>query len=280
VVDYANGPAASILPALLMRLGVDVVALNERQDESKISLSQDEFQRALDRLAAITSAVGANLGVRIDVGGERVWLVDHQGHKLSGGMAAAVLTELLLRSETMRGGAIALPLNLADLFEPLARSHHAQTIRVKNDHQALMEAALEPDVRLAVSGGGDFIFPAFQPVMDGHMAIAQVLQLLAEHHTTLLDVVRSLPTFHLAQRRVYCAWENKGTILRILNEHYHDRVISNIDGIKLRLNENDWVLVAPDPDGPFFHIYAESGTRESANALSDRYMRIIEGMRS
>lgn len=280
VVDYANGPASSILPSLLTRLGVGVVALNERIDETKISLEQQEFQRALDRLGAITAAVGAQLGVRIDVGGERIWLVDQKGSKLSGGMAAAVLTELLLRDGKMRGGAIALPLNLPNLFEPLAEKYGARVIRVKNDHQALMEAAQERDVVLACSGGGDFIFPSFQPAMDGLMALAKLLELLAVHQTTLMEVVRGLPGFHLAQRRVYCAWEHKGAVLRVLNEQYHDRLLSSTDGVKMKLNATDWVLIAPDPDGPFFHIHAEGVTREGANANADRYARIVEGLRT
>ncbi len=280
VVDYANGPASSVLPSLLTRLGVEVVALNERLDETKISLEQQDFQRALDRLGAITAAVGAQLGVRIDVGGERIWLVDQKGSKLSGGMAAAVLTELLLREETLRGGAIALPMNLPNLFEPLAEKYGARVVRVQNDHQALMEAAQEAAVCFAFSGGGDFIFPAFQPAMDGLMALVKLLELLAVHQTTLQEVVRGLPNFHLAQRRVYCAWELKGTVLRVLNEQNHDRLISNTDGIKLKMNAHDWVLITPDPDGPFFHIHAEGATRETANANADRYARIVEGLRA
>ena len=280
VVDYANGPTASVLPLVLNRLNVDVIALNERIDENKISLSQDEFQRALDRLGAITVAVGASLGVRIDVGGERIWLVDHQGHKLSGGTAAAVLSELLLQDPSLRGCTVALPLNLPNLFEPLIQKHGAHIVRVKNDQQMLMEAAMAPDVHFAFGGGGDFIFPEFQPAVDGHMAIAKVLELLAVHQTTLLDVVRGLPPFHVAQRRVYCAWENKGGVLRVLNEQYHDRILSNTDGVKMRLNGNDWVMIAPDPDGPFFHIYAEGGTRDASNNTADRYARIVEGLRT
>jgi len=39
-------------------------------------------------------------------------------------------------------------------------------------------------------------------------------------------------------------------------------------------------LIAPDPDGPFFHIHAEGATRENANATADRYARIVEGLRT
>ncbi len=280
VVDYANGPAVTVLPSLLTNLGIDVVALNERIDENKISLTQEEFQRALDRLGAITAAVGADLGVRIDVGGERIWLVDHQGHKLSGGVSAAVLTDLLLRETSLRGSSIALPLNLPTFFEPLIQERGVNLLRVKNDQQALMEAALAPDVRLAFGGSGDFVFPEFQPAIDGQMAIAKLLELLAVHKTRLHEVVHSLPAFFMAQRRVYCALEHKGVVLRVLNEQYHDRILSNMDGLKLLLNPTDWVMIVPDPDGPFFHIYSEGSSRDSANAIADRYARIVEGLRT
>lgn len=280
VVDYANGPAAQVLPDLLGRLGVNIVALNERIDESKISLPQDEFQRALDRLAAITDAVKAHLGVRIDAAGERIWLVDEHGHKLSGGTTAAVLVELLVRDPAIRNGTIVMPLHQPNFFEPLIASRGVNVLRVKNDHQSLMEAALDPGVRLALSGAGDFIFPKFQPVIDGLMAIAKLLELLALHKTTVGQVVRSLPVFNLAQRRVYCSYDHKGTVMRMLTEENKDRVISNADGVKLQLNETDWVLISPDPDGPFFYVYAEASTREGVAAIADRYSRIIEGMRT
>jgi mannose-1-phosphate guanylyltransferase/phosphomannomutase len=135
-------------------------------------------------------------------------------------------------------------------------------------------------VHLAFNGGGDFIFPAFQPVPDGLIALAKLLELLAVEKTTLLDVVRSLPPFYLAQRRVYCAWENKGAALRVLHQQYHDRILSTTDGVKLRVTPTEWVLIAPDPDGPFFHIHAEGSTRENANATADRHARIVEGLRT
>jgi mannose-1-phosphate guanylyltransferase / phosphomannomutase len=277
VVDYANAPSAFVLPALLDRLGLGVVALNERIDENRITVNQEEFQRALDRLAAITSAVAADLGVRLDVGGERIWLVDRHGQKVSGPSAAAAFAELLLTRDP--GGAIAVPINQPNIFETLAARHHARVMRVKIDPQALMEAAMEPDVRMVMSGAGDFILPGFQPAVDGMMALAKLLELLTLEQTTLADVVKDLPPYYMAQRRVYCPWEHKGTVLRMLNEQYKDSIVNDIDGIKLGLNSHDWVLISPNPDEPVFHVYAEADTRENANMHADRYARIIEGLR-
>lgn len=277
VVDYANAPAALVLPGLLDRLGISVVALNERIDENRIPMQQEEFQRALERLEAITSAVSADLGVRMDVGGERIWLVDQHGQRLPGPTAGAAFMELLLRGE--EGGAVAVPVNQPDIFEKIAQSHGVRLVRVKNDPQALMDAATEPDVKLAVSGAGDFILPKFHPAVDGMIAVAKLLELLAKHKTTLTEVVKALPPYFLAQRRVYCAWDHKGTLLRLLNEQYKDCIIDNTDGVKLDLNSHDWVLISPNPDEPVFHVYAEADSHEAANTIADRYARIIEGLR-
>jgi mannose-1-phosphate guanylyltransferase / phosphomannomutase len=277
VVDYANAPAAYVLPGLLDRLGISVVALNERIDENRIPLQQQHFQRALDRLEAITSAVSADLGVRIDVGGERIWLIDQRGQKLSGPTAGAAFVELLLTVEG--GGAVAVPVNQPDIFETIAQRHGARVVRVKNDPQALMDAATEPDVKLALSGAGDFILPKFHPAVDGMYALAKLLELLARLKTTLADVVQDLPPYYVAQRRVYCAWDHKGTLLRLLNEQYKDCIINNTDGVKLNLNSHDWVLISPNPDEPVFHVYAEARSHEAANTIADRYARIIEGLR-
>jgi mannose-1-phosphate guanylyltransferase/phosphomannomutase len=112
------------------------------------------------------------------------------------------------------------------------------------------------------------------------MAIAKLMELLARHKTNLADVVKSLPPYYVAQRRVYCAWEHKGTVMRVLNEQYKDEIVSNIDGVKLSLNSHDWVLISPDPDEPIFHVYSEASTRTSAETIVDRYARIVEGLRA
>jgi mannose-1-phosphate guanylyltransferase/phosphomannomutase len=277
VVDYANAPAALVLPGLLDRLGISVVGLNERIDENRIPLQQEEFQRGLEQLASITSALSADLGVRLDVGGERIWLVDQHGQKLPGPAAGAAFMELLLAVE--EGDAVAVPVNQPGIFEEIAKRHGAHVVRVKNDPQALMDAATEPDVKLAVSGAGDFILPKFQPAVDGMMAVAKLLELLARQETTLAEVVKGLPPYYIAQRRVYCAWDHKGTLLRLLNEQYKDCIIDNTDGLKLNLDGRDWVLISPNPDEPVFHVYAEANSNEAANTIADRYARIIEGLR-
>ena len=66
--------------------------------------------------------------------------------------------------------------------------------------------------------------------------------------------------------------------MRLLNQQYKDRRAEMIDGIKILLGEQEWVLILPDPDYPKFHIYSEARTDAEAQELVDRYIRIVEGL--
>jgi mannose-1-phosphate guanylyltransferase/phosphomannomutase len=65
--------------------------------------------------------------------------------------------------------------------------------------------------------------------------------------------------------------------MRILSEQYRERREDPIDGVKIDLGE-EWVLVLPDADRPLFHVLAESRSRDSAQALADKYARVVTGL--
>jgi mannose-1-phosphate guanylyltransferase/phosphomannomutase len=262
-------------------LGCTVVALNERTDESKMSVSSEVFQRGIEQLAAITAAVKADLGLRIDVGGERVWFVDRHGNKLSGTVSAAAFAELALRaSDHNQPRTLAVMVNQPSLFDEIAERHGARVRRTKIEPQALMEAMADPEVTLALSGAGEFINPSFHRLVDGMFPVAKLLEFLATQKVTFEDVINTLPPYHVAQRRVSCPWEQKGKVMRLLNEQYKDHIKDQVDGLKISLGEREWVLIVPESDEPIFMIYAEGSSPDSADLLIDRYTRVIEGLRA
>ncbi len=281
VVDYANAPTSLVLPAVLTDLGCTVVAVNERIDETKMAVPSDVFLRGLDQLAAITAAVTADLGVRLDVSGERVWWVDGKGQKLSGTTAAAAFLELALRAQPAGApGTIAVMANQPQLFDDIAARHGAQVRRTKIEPQALMAAVANDGATLAMSGAGEFIVPSFHPLIDAMFPIAKMLEFLATQRTTLMDVAAALPAYHVAQRDVPCSWDQKGMVMRLLNEQNKDSIVEQVGGIRIRQDDREWALIVPDADDPIFYIYTEASSDEAAAALADRYVRVIEGLRA
>jgi mannose-1-phosphate guanylyltransferase/phosphomannomutase len=252
------------------------VPLAAHVDGEKMSVLPVEFDQALRQLTLITSVLDTKLGVRLDVGGEKIFLVDHEGQYVPDLIASAAMASLALQSS--RGGTIVAPVHLPSIFETIAAQYDGRVLRCKMDPHDLMTTSAHEGVIMAADGMGNFVFPQFQPVIDGLLAVVKLLEFLATRKTTLAAVVSRLPAFHVSRSDVSCPWEAKGKVMRLLNQQYKDRRAEMIDGIKILLGEQEWVLILPDPDYPKFHIYSEARTDAEAQELVDRYIRIVEGL--
>ena len=105
MVDYAHAPAADVLPDLLNRLAVDVVPLNARVDANKLSLAQDEFRAGRAQLARIARALdNVCLGVRLDVGGEKMFVADDTGSTVPDPVMCAAMAALVFRTLSRQHG--------------------------------------------------------------------------------------------------------------------------------------------------------------------------------
>lgn len=276
IVDYANANPSSILPNILRRLTIDVVELNANLDDSRLFQTAQEFEEGMERLARITPVLGAHLGVRIDGGGERLFLVDDSGHRLPGMQALAAITDLAMAVNG--GGTVAVPVTAPRAFEQIAARHGGKIVRTRTALAALMHTASENrDMLLLGDGAGDYIFPSFYPVADGLFAIVKIMELLTLRQVRLSEVVHNLPQYYMHQTRVPCRWEHKGKVMRILNQQYQERRLDQIDGIKIDLGA-EWVLILPDPDGPFFYIIAEGRSDDQARILTEKYAGLVTGL--
>ncbi|MCB0064373.1 MAG: NTP transferase domain-containing protein [Caldilineaceae bacterium] len=276
VVDYSHGLTADTLTSIFNSLGVDVLPLNARVDETKLAMLQSEFKANQERVSKIVRALGADLGVQFDVGGEKIFLVDDQGNVLSDVMAAALMTELALYANPSR--TVAALITLPNAFDTIARWHSSRLLRIGNNMQRLMLNAQDEGILVAIDGTGNYIFPDFQPTVDGMMAMARLLEYMAIRNLPLSKVVEYLPPIHLARRTVHCPWGDKGRLMRLLNEQYKGRWIEAIDGLKVHLSDEKWVHFWPNPDKPEFEVLTEATSVESAAELAIEYEMLLKGL--
>jgi mannose-1-phosphate guanylyltransferase/phosphomannomutase len=276
VMDYGHGSSTLVLPPILNTLGCEVIALNASMDESRFSRTAEEFDRDMHSLASITATLNADLGVRIDTGGERIYVVDDKGNIVEGMKLLAAMTSLMLR--TQPGATIAVPVTAPSAINVVVEQYHGNVVHTKVAAHALMSAAGREGIALVGDGEGGFIFPTLlHSAFDGMIAVAKMLELLATFDLKLSEVIDMLPPYHLIRTKVACPWEYKGKVMRILSEQYRERRTQPIDGIKIDLGE-EWVLVMPDADRPLFHVLAESNSRDQALALAEKYARVVSGL--
>ncbi len=276
VVDCANAPSSTILPRALTDLHAGVVALNAQLDEQRMSILRDEFDSGREQLRLITQTLNANLGVRLDVGGERIFVVDDLGRQVSEMRMAAAFAWLALRATP--GGMIAVPMNAPRVFERIAADLGGQIWRTRLDQAELMQCAREKDVLLAADGLGNIIFPSFHPTIDGLFAVAKLLEYLACERVKLSEVVDRLPDFHRIERRVNCPWDERGTLMRRLNERFYSVRDPDAEAIQITISEQEWLLIAPSGDEPYLMVYAEGISQSQATSLADEYAALVRSM--
>ena len=276
VLDYAFGSASSIFPGVLGALGVDVISLNAYLDERRISKTAEEFQRSLTQLSNIVRTLGADLGVLLDTGGEKVFLVDEKGEILAGDLTLALVSLLVMR--TQPGGRIVVPVTASRAVERLAAEHGFTVTRSRGTLRALTEAALGSDVVLVGEEKGGLIFPRFQPAFDGMAAIVTILEMMARLDVRLHQLTRAVPETHVVRVEVPCPDERKGAVMRRLIEATKGDDVELIEGVRLTRGE-EWVAAIPDADRACFHVVAESVDRDRARVLAEEYRERIDGWR-
>ena len=273
VVDYSHGLAADTLAHILNQLDVDVVPLNARMDESKLAMLQDEFRANLARAGKIVTALEADVGVQIDVGGEKLFIVDEHGTMLDDITAAALMVELVLAANP--GQTVAAPVTMPNAFETIAQWHDGHLLRIRNSIHGLVDAAERADILLAVDGAGNFVFPKFQPAIDGMLATVCLLENLAHAQKSVSEVVAYLPSAHIAHTRVDCPWSAKGMVMRRLNVEHGGQRVEVLDGLKIFLTDYEWVHLMPHPERANFLVQAEADSPGRAEEIVDLYRQKI-----
>ena len=189
VIDYAYGATSMVMPNVLAKLGADVLAVNPYA--STAGMLRFDRDAAAQRVAGLVGASGAHLGGVLGPAGERLTLIDDEGHVLTDTESTLAMLELV--GDHLLGDTIALPVNVTTHAERLAQAHGIRVRPTKLTAQALADAATEPGVGMAADGQGGFILPGFLPAFDAAAAFVKVLDLLARTGQRLSTLVAALP---------------------------------------------------------------------------------------
>ena len=268
VVDYAHSTASLVFPTILGELGVDVVALNAYIDAKKITKSKEEFDHSLNQLSDIVTTLKADVGFLLDNGAEKVFLVDERGKIIDNDTAMLVMAYLVM--STYKKGTIAVPVTVSSVIDELAKQFDFNIIRTGTSPRNIMKASKEKDVIFVADCNGGFIFPEFQNSFDAMYAVGNLIKMLSQTEFTISMIRREIPSFEVFHKAIPCSWDKKGQVMRNAIEYAKGKKTELIDGVKIFLN-NGWVLLLPDPDEAYFHIWAEARDKTTAKGFIDIY---------
>jgi mannose-1-phosphate guanylyltransferase/phosphomannomutase len=274
VVDYAFGPAALIGPSVMGRLGCDMLAINAYIDEYRPVLAPSQIDVMVGKVADHVRNSGSDLGVLLDPGGERAYLVDDLGRSVSN----SDMLLAMLGHETRRGvKRVALPVSCSLECERIVTDSGGTVHWSPTALATLMARAEHRGIDFAGNDEGVLLFPSLHPAPDGMMIFCKTLEMVAGYGRPLSELVDSLPEVHVARRTVRTPWDQKGAVMRHVSSVAGPGKVILLDGVKV-VEGRRWALVIPHPDEPLCKIWAEAATAEEAEELAGHYVGVIESV--
>jgi len=271
VVDYSSGAATQVLPRVLQEMNCTVIPLNASPEEIVAEQDDKAFQARLVEIGVITQAVNANLGLFIDSPGERVFLIDQDGKVLPHDIGFAVLAQLALVGKP---GLLLGPASASLAFSKIAEQLESRFVPTKTTPGSVLRSAQHTETVLASDGVGGYCWPEFQLAFDGVYTTAKLLELLATSGVGLRELRAHVPRVGYERVVIFCPWEAKGRVMRmVMEKHLEDRV-DLTDGVKVFVDDG-WVLVVPDPDRPEYQVIASTEDPVHASRLVDEYAAMV-----
>lgn len=265
VIDFAHGGASEIFGGVFAALDMEVISLNAYPDPN---LPLETERHGLDQMQSIVRSVGADLGIQIGRGAEKMIVVDKNGEVLSDQMLLLIVTSMFLSNNQARR--IAVPVMASMGVESIAEEFGVGVTRVRSDHLAMMQAFQQEDVDFVGGTRGGFIFSRFQLGADAMFCAIKLLELLAKSDTELSVERRKQEKYHMVSSLVPCPWAKKGQVMRLLMEHTEGKNRQLVDGARFQEN-GSWVWIAPSRNEAYFTVFAESENRSAAEKLAGDY---------
>lgn len=273
IADLANGAAWRTTPAILRRLGVAQKTINSHPDGLFPGRPSEPKRENLALLMALVREEGADLGIAHDGDADRVIFVDERGEYISGDKILALFAREIVKKKG--GGKVVTPVSTSLAVEEVVREEGGEVVYTRVGAPIVARTMREVGAVFGGEENGGYIFPEHQYCRDGGMAVAALLEILAESGESLSSLVASLPRYSQCKRSVECPNAAKERVMDAIASAI-DLPKETMDGVKARISPRSWVLIRPSGTEPIIRVYAEGTTEEEARRIADEYARLAE----
>jgi phosphomannomutase/phosphoglucomutase len=264
VIDCANSVGALATPQLLKDLGCKVVSLNSQLDGTFPGRNPEPLPDNIVELGRTVKSTGADIGIAHDGDADRATFVDETGRVLWGDQSFALIASRVLSKKP--GSILVTPVSSGKLIEDVAEQAGAKIDWTVVGSVDVSHRLAEIKGDLGGEENGGLFYPPHQPIRDGAMTAAQIIEIVATEGKTLSQLVGELPVYFSTKVKVPVPSDKKDPILQALIELTKDMDCITTDGVKI-LYEEGWILIRPSGTEPLYRSFAEGKTQDAADRL-------------
>jgi len=269
VVDPGNGVGALTAPQLLRQVGCQVTTINANVDGAFPSRLSEPRPENLSELASTVKAVNADVGVAYDGDADRAIFVDETGEIHWGDRTFALIEKHFLQNNPSE--TIITPVSSSRLIKDIADEYGGKIIWTKVGSVIVSHAMKRKKAKLGGEENGGVFYGPHQPVRDGTMTTALILDIMAKTDRRLSKLLAELPLYYIQKDKIECPNKLREQVLERLIIRVKDLNIDTIDGVKIWFPDTSSILIRPSGTEPIYRFYAEGKTREKAVQLVIEY---------
>lgn len=265
-VDLMHGLASDVFPEILNDLGIEHIMFNAYEDEHRLSNINTLIKRSHVDMGAVIQALKLDAGFILYPHEQRLDIMSDKGEPLSKQTALYVVLSLL----NMEGKAVGakkrvfLPTWAADIV-------YFDHLEIERGKYANFMSSKMKTYDLVATGEGNFTFTEFSTHRDPMYATLKILEMVVLHGVKISEIIDSLPHFFYTTIQVPCTQALKGKMMRRFLEDAKGKESSTLDGVKIWLNEDDWVLMIPDQYGDYLNLTIQAKSDSKGEHYTQTY---------
>lgn len=272
VVDGVNSTGGIAVPALLKKLGVEVVELY-CDPTGHFPHNPEPLKEHLGDLAAAVVEHKAHFGITVDPDVDRLAFMTEEGEMFGEEYTLVACADYILghnKGNTVSN--LSSSRALRDITEAHGGTYYAAAVGEVNVVQKMKDM----NAVIGGEGNGGIIYPDSHYGRDALVGIAMFLSLLTEKNMKVSELRASYPEYYMSKKKVQLT---KGMpvddIMKDIATKYATEELTTIDGVKIDF-PNQWVHMRKSNTEPIIRIYTEAPSQKDADQLADRFINELE----
>ena len=265
-IDIGGGAAKTIAPKLLQEIGCQVETINDELDGC--SRGPDPTSNELTELVSKTK----DLGFAFDLDSDRVILVMNGGKKSSDitlGLGVVKAIKLGIKK-------FVLSIDSSLAVEKYIIQHGGKVSRSKVGEANVIQMMIENDAEAGGEGSsGGFILKDFNMCRDGLLTSGLIASLIDDE--SIQKDIEFFESFSQIRDKVSIESSLHDKIITEIVKKIEGKYkISQMDGIKISIDDNTWSLIRKSNTEDIIRISTESNDRELLVKIQKEMIKMVE----
>ena len=274
VVDAVNSIGGDVIPALLEKLGCEVVKLN-CEPNGHFAHNPEPLPQNLTEISEVIVREGADLGVVVDPDVDRLALVNEDGTMFGEEYTLVAVADYIL---THTKGNTCSNLSSSRALSDITKAHGGECSASAVGEVNVVTKMKETGAVIGGEGNGGVIYPELHYGRDALVGVALFLTYLAELNIPMTELRKKYPAYFASKNKIELTPAiDVDKVLATVKERYSHERVNDIDGVKIDFAEH-WVHLRKSNTEPIIRIYVEAKSQEFADEVAQQFIAEIQAI--